>query len=258
MVLVTGDTHGEFFRFKSRNFPEGKTLTKDDIIIIAGDFGGIWSQSDEELYWLNWLADKPWTTCFIDGNHENFTIIDQLTEETKFGAPVGVVQCDNNNIYHLKRGNIYTFGEDNVFVFGGGLSIDKQYRTEGTSWWAREYPSVEELDRGWANIINGQPIDYVISHVPPTSAMFRVSPFEGSYNKKFDVVSHHLQDMFLEIKNNPNFKKWYHGHMHYDLQCREEFVGLHYEMIRLGANLKHYETEMTEPLVWSTYDEENN
>ena len=73
-IRVTGDCHGNFTRFSSENFPEGKELTKNDYIIILGDWGGIWSQTENknENHWLKWLDEKPWTTLFIDGNHENY------------------------------------------------------------------------------------------------------------------------------------------------------------------------------------------
>lgn len=70
MVIITGDTHGDFRRFSTANFPEQKEMTRDDRIIICGDFGGVWSGSNEEEWWLNWLAQKNFTICFIDGNHE--------------------------------------------------------------------------------------------------------------------------------------------------------------------------------------------
>ena len=41
-IYITGDTHGDFRRFSADNFPEGKILTKEDYVIICGDFGGIW------------------------------------------------------------------------------------------------------------------------------------------------------------------------------------------------------------------------
>lgn len=70
-IFVTGDTHGDFTRFSSNNFPQGKNLTKEDYIIICGDWGGIWNykgESKNEKYWLDWLNAKPWTTLFVDGN----------------------------------------------------------------------------------------------------------------------------------------------------------------------------------------------
>lgn len=48
MIYITGDTHGEFGRrFNTQNFPEQKPMTKDDYVIICGDFGGIWDFGQE-------------------------------------------------------------------------------------------------------------------------------------------------------------------------------------------------------------------
>ena len=38
MVFATGDTHGNFLRFHVKNFPEQETMTKNDYVIICGDY----------------------------------------------------------------------------------------------------------------------------------------------------------------------------------------------------------------------------
>ena len=38
MIYVTGDCHGNFARFEQKNFPEQANMTKDDTVIIAGDY----------------------------------------------------------------------------------------------------------------------------------------------------------------------------------------------------------------------------
>ena len=60
-----------------QNFPKGifqmqNQLSREDFMIICGDFGLIWEDCEEERNWLKWLEDRPWTTLWIDGNHENF------------------------------------------------------------------------------------------------------------------------------------------------------------------------------------------
>ncbi len=40
MVYVTGDIHGDFKRFWKIYFPEQNNMTKEDYVIITGDFGG--------------------------------------------------------------------------------------------------------------------------------------------------------------------------------------------------------------------------
>ena len=39
MIFVTGDCHSEFQKFSTAAFPEQREMTKDDIVIICGDFG---------------------------------------------------------------------------------------------------------------------------------------------------------------------------------------------------------------------------
>ena len=46
---MTGDCHGNFERFKPEYFPEQAQMTKRDIVICAGDFGGVWSVSYTHL-----------------------------------------------------------------------------------------------------------------------------------------------------------------------------------------------------------------
>lgn len=43
MTYATGDTHGGFQRFKEEHFPEQARMTRDDYVMICGDFGGVWS-----------------------------------------------------------------------------------------------------------------------------------------------------------------------------------------------------------------------
>lgn len=46
-IFVTGDIHriAEYgaCRFSSRSWPRGRELTRDDVVIVAGDFGFVWT-----------------------------------------------------------------------------------------------------------------------------------------------------------------------------------------------------------------------
>ncbi len=41
MIYITGDTHSDFTRFAEEKFPIQTEMTKDDYIIICGDFGEV-------------------------------------------------------------------------------------------------------------------------------------------------------------------------------------------------------------------------
>ena len=38
MIYITGDCHQDFERFNMKNFPEQREMTRDDHVIICGDF----------------------------------------------------------------------------------------------------------------------------------------------------------------------------------------------------------------------------
>ena len=50
MIFITGDTHGEIdiAKLNSKNFPQGNDLTKNDYVIILGDFGFIWKNEPDK------------------------------------------------------------------------------------------------------------------------------------------------------------------------------------------------------------------
>lgn len=111
-VWVTGDIHGDPRRFSSDIFPEQKEMTKDDIVIILGDFGLVWDykgESKTEKYWLDWLDKKPFTTIIIDGNHDNFDRLDDYTvEEWHCGASshdisAGILDPDEPEFQEKKK-----------------------------------------------------------------------------------------------------------------------------------------------------------
>ena len=74
MVFITGDCHANFHKFSSAAFPMQKEMTRDDIVIVCGDFG-IWHDNNEERYWRKWMSKKNFTIVFVDGNHENFDML---------------------------------------------------------------------------------------------------------------------------------------------------------------------------------------
>ena len=77
MIYACGDTHGSIHinKLNELKFPQQKNLTKDDYVIICGDFGLVWYDNGEDYWWREWLSKKNFTTLFVDGNHENFELL---------------------------------------------------------------------------------------------------------------------------------------------------------------------------------------
>lgn len=79
-MYIIGDLHGyiDISKLNSKRFPQNSRLTKEDFVIIAGDFGLVWDNKNDEKYWRKWLSNKNFTTLFIDGNHENHDMLDPI------------------------------------------------------------------------------------------------------------------------------------------------------------------------------------
>ena len=167
MIYVTGDTHGDLdlYKLNSKFFKEGKKLTKNDYVIVCGDFVCCWDNGNFDDYIQDWYNAKPWTTLFVDGNHENHDLLDTYPVTEWNGGKVHMI---SNSIIHLMRGQVFTIEGQKFFTFGGAQSHDMWCRKEGRDWWAREMPSDEEYEEGFRNLkkVNYE-VDYVITHCAP-------------------------------------------------------------------------------------------
>lgn len=212
MVFATGDTHIpiDISKLNNANFPEQKSLTKSDYVIVAGDFGLIWKNKpdNEENYWTKWLNEKPFTTLFVVGNHENHDRLDAMPVTKKFGGKVHQV---SDSIFHLMDNQIYTIDGKKFYTLGGARSTDKVYRREGISWWPQELPNVQKCNEVVAFIAeHGAEVDYVITHCLPTRVMHVLADWYESdcLTDLLDVVD----------ANTPNKRGWWCGHYHVDAE----------------------------------------
>jgi hypothetical protein len=228
MIYLTGDIHGHHSinKLASSNWPQGKSLTKKDYLIILGDFGLIWKNEPDanELYWTEWLSDKPWTTLVVPGNHENYDRIYDLEIIQKYGAPI---RKYNNSIFLMERGEIYNIDNTTIFNMGGAHSIDRSDRILNKSWWESEIPSQQEFENGLNNLEKiGWKVDYILGHTTSNYAinnMFTPTWILNDITAKFfDIVTKQTE-----------FKKFYFGHWHQD-KSFENYRALYHNIIQLG------------------------
>lgn len=214
MIYITGDTHGsiDIHKLKNKAFKDSSKLTKNDYVIVLGDFGVIWDNSNEQKYWLKWLDNKHFTTLFIDGNHESFDLLYKYPVEEWNG---GKIHRINDSVYHLMRGQVFNIDGLKFFTFGGATSIDKLQRTEYISWWRQELPTTKELDEGINNLEkNNWQVDYVLSHCCSAN-MLKVL---YNYRLLNDYDTDILNKYFNMIEDKVDYKHWYFGHYHQDIK----------------------------------------
>lgn len=245
MIFITGDTHGVFSRFSTKKFKVQKGMTKDDYIIIDGDFGSVWNGAAAENYWLSWLNKKPFTVLFIDGNHENFELLGKYPVEQWNGGKVHFIRP---SVIHLMRGQVFTIDGCKIFTMGGARSHDidggildredplyrkkvkhlkllgKSYRVDRVSWWDGEMPSKEELFEGLVNLNkHDNTVDYILSHEAPTHTKIGLRQLER------DQLSEYLQLVDKTVK----YKKWYFGHYHMDKAVADDKVLVYKNVVQI-------------------------
>lgn len=246
MIFITGDCHGTYEKLSTKRFPEQKDMTKNDYIIVAGDFG-FWNKSKEQDYWLSWLEQKTFTTLWVDGNHENYDLLKEYPIEYWNG---GMVQFILPSVIHLLRGQIYFIENVSFFTFGGASSHDisggilnkddplfmqkrkqlnrshQPYRINHESWWKEEIPSQKEMNEGMNNLekVNFK-VDYIVTHCCSSSTQDSLSCGKFPSDK--------LTDYFETLKKKVEFEKWYFGHYHQNNNINEKEVVLYNTLERI-------------------------
>ena len=212
MIFVTGDVHGmrDTGKFNSPYFRN--TINKPgNTVLITGDFGVTWTLDALEQA-RDYYSQFDCDFLFIDGNNENFDILNNLPVSQYAGGKVHDV---SPNIKHLMRGEIYNIEGTSILAFGGADSYDAPtidpytHRAEGVSWWAAETPTDDEFKNAIYNIHNnGRKVDIILSHETTSR----------NVNKYFSwSITSTTCRMLDEIERFTDYKMWFFGHHHYDM-----------------------------------------
>lgn len=226
-VFITGDKHGSFgsiFGLAEKNH-----LRESDILIIAGDAGYVWDE--DYIYRVETLQQFfPGIIAFVDGNHENFELLNSMEVQEWNG---GLVHRVGERVLHLMRGQIYNIYGRNYFTFGGARSVDKDRRIKGESWWDGEEPDEEEIAIGKKMLLeNLDRIDFVITHEAPLFARKKIprdKPIDDDYH-----LPEIMEEWYEAIKEGKRFTKWYFGHMHVDQVITDRLRAMHVDIRTVG------------------------
>lgn len=252
MIYVTGDCHADYTKFSTDSFPEQKEMTRDDFVIICGDFG-LWHKDKTELWWHKWLSEKSFTLLFVDGNHENFDrLYSNEFEVVDFHGGKAHKICEN--VYHLMRGYVFDLCGKKFFAFGGASSHDiddgildpkdfestkalvdeynkrtkrgEMLRINHISWWEQEMPSKEEMKFGLKTLASvGNKVDFIVSHCCPQEI---ASLFSNGFYKADELTSY-----FNKVKDTAEFSNWFFGHYHNDTQILSQYIMLYQQIVRV-------------------------
>lgn len=250
MIYLTGDLHGNYKRLsKKQRMKWDFSIGPDDYLIVLGDFGLVWSDDKEFRYNCEILSSLPFTILWIQGNHENYDMIETFPTEAWHGGMVRHIVRDK--IILLERGQVFEIEGYKFLAFGGASSHDmgenildpkaenfKQqkaalrkenitYRILGESWWKQELPNEEEIKICNYNCEkHSWRVDYVLTHCCKSRIQHELK--EGKYQPDL------LTDYFEELDTKIAYKQWYCGHYHVDCSHDEKHTILYQKIVPIG------------------------
>ena len=211
MVILTGDTHGEFDRIEQ--FCEEYETTENDVMVILGDAGiNYWLDEQDEAL-KERLSQLPITLFCIHGNHEERPEEVSGYELVEWRGGFVWIQPEYPNLLFAKDGEIYQFDGKTVITIGGAYSVDKYYRLAvGAPWFGTEQP--DERTKGQVmSALNraGWKVDYVFSDTVPLSAIPRHALLPTVDQK---MVDNSTEEWLEEIAQKLDYQGWFAGHFH--------------------------------------------
>lgn len=257
MIYVTGDTHCDFKRFtKKERMKMQFEIKPSDYIIICGDFGLLWAKDKEFQYNLEWLSGLPFTILWVQGNHENYNMIEEYQLEEWNGGKVRHIARDK--IILLERGQVFNIEGNRFFTFGGASSHDisggildrkssdfteqkkkihksgLNYRIRNESWWEQELPSEDELMEGLINLSKvNYKVDFVISHCMANRMQTKLVQCITGGHSSLLMPQDVLTDYFEMLEDKLIFKHWFCGHYHEPMELDNKHTILYKNIVRL-------------------------
>lgn len=209
-IDICGDTH---FDLGAINYWISNGNVNN--LIHVGDFITGDSKAINQIGELGNKLNKANKWLFVSqGNHCN----PLMHDDRIYGGEYGGVKL-------LKRGTIANWNNENILFCGGAISIDRNNRIPGISWWENEefvpcYPKI--------------PIDHVITHVsiPEVNGVSVYSPNVLHWSTNDGDLIHDLMMEQQIVRNWINeliaqghpIKTWHYGHYHQSIQS--EYNGI--------------------------------
>lgn len=235
--MITGDTHGNFSRFRSlfnndwgiqADYPPDETG-----IIVLGDAALNYLLNENDKHLKRILQNSGYTWYLVRGNHEERPqnvsgVIQEYDDETD-----GLiwVEKDYPKIKYFQDGGTYNLGPWRTLVIGGAYSVDKYYRLARAGfnaqsvtpenrnfiqtfahWFYDEQLSTQEKEN-ILNNVRGASFDLVLMHTCPEQWM-PVDLFLPGIDQS--TVDNSMEQWLNILKDQISWKIMLWGHFHAD------------------------------------------
>ena len=260
MIYITGDCHGRFGRFMSGGFSCCPDLTENDTVIVCGDLGLLWAKGESFEQDCEFFAKQSFTLLWVQGNHENYNMIDEYPVEKWHGGKVRHIVRDK--VILLERGQVFDIEGKRYFTFGGAQSHDisggvldkddplfehkynlamgsgRPFRILNTSWWKQELPTDTEIEEARVNLEScDYKVDYVITHCASNTIQLKLEDIKRMHGGLHELYAQNiLTDFFEELEGKLEYSMWYFGHYHEDMYVDTKHRLIYYDMVPVVWN----------------------
>lgn len=168
-IGFVGDTHAN--RGWMRRVLDDLAEREVTHVVVLGDFG-YWPRDRQGRAFLTETADcareRGIQLAFLDGNHEDHRELAKLplTDHRQHAL--------TDHLTYLGRGARLRFVEQTLVVAGGAVSVDRDLRVAGRSWFATEELTDEQVE--W--IIADGPADVLLAHDAPFGVRTLVDSYQ--------------------------------------------------------------------------------
>ena len=229
-TYVMGDVHGHWDEIIEAA-PNLSHALIGSTLIQVGDFGIGFGPHSDEARLLNKLNDAlvkyNINLLVIRGNHDDpsYFTNNQI----------------RSNIRLLADYTVEEIGGKTYLFVGGALSIDRELRLEGHSWWSDE--GIKELSDDEWNSIAGK-FDVVITHTAPSIAppVLRESSIAVKMASLHDPLlvedvrkeNEKMNDLYNRVVEFQTPSQWYYGHFHKSANVVPFVDGTHFYMLDIN------------------------
>lgn len=227
-IFITGDTHGLNDAEKLVTCSAKNNLTYEDYVIICGDCEVLWDKKLTKEF-VSFYENLHTNVLFIDGNHENYDMLNALPITEWNGGKVHKV---TEHVIHLMRGQVFILDDKKFLCLGGADSHDRSSRIEHISWWRQEAITSADVAEAKRNLAHfGNVVDYVIAHTPTYDFQNKII---DELTQCGEAVPFYLRNKLTrtpsansleEIAGIVKYTAWFSGHLHIDTK-----IGKYYSL----------------------------
>lgn len=173
------------------------------------------------------LAEHDLTLWFVDGNHEaHDTLLAQPIDPATGRRPL------RERVDHLPRGHRWTWAGSTWLALGGAASVDRQWRSEGHSWWREEYVTARQV----TDAVAGGSVDIMLCHDGPWSTPHLRARYTQGW-PDHDVARSNLNRKRIErAMVGTAAATIFHGHYHDRYSQTFDLAGAPRNVHGLGSN----------------------